>query len=56
MDKMTWVAFRCVNDGYETWRTQVAEFETKSEAEYFAEVEERCDVSDVWYTVDCVSH
>ena len=50
---MTWVVYRCFNDGHEDWRRLMAEFETETEAEQFAEAEERCDASGVWYVVEC---
>jgi len=50
--EMTWVVVRCFNDGYETWEKDVAEFDNVPEADQFADAEERCDATGVWFRVD----
>lgn len=46
------VVKRCVQDFDEVWETDVAEFVTETEAEAFADAEDRAaPFSDVWHRV-----
>lgn len=53
-DCMMFSVFRCVNDCGEVFRQWVADFENENEAQWFAEAEERADVSGVFYIVETV--
>ena len=49
---MTWVVYRCWNDGYETWKKDVAKFENEIEANLYAENEQFHDGMNIWYEVE----
>ena len=51
-NKKKWVVYRCWNDGYETWRKDVAEFESEIEADQYAENEQFHDGMNIWYEVE----